>query len=58
MEPASDAERNRRIIAISQLVSSFFDTEEEPDEYEFSVTTDAFVSDDTTDSVQSKILEQ
>lgn len=54
MESASDIERNRRIIAISQLVSSFFDTEEEAEEPESFIHTDTLAPNATTSSNQDE----
>lgn len=58
METASDIERNRRIIALSQFVSSFFDVEEETEEADFSTDNDALISDDTTEPPRNEFLKR
>lgn len=58
METASDIERNRRIIALSQFVSSFFDTEKDTEEADFSLGNDALISDDATEPPQTEIVER
>lgn len=58
METASDIERNRRIIALSQFVSSFFDTEKDTEEADFSTGNDAFISNDATEPPQTETVER
>lgn len=58
METASDTERNRRIIALSQFVSSFFDNENETEKADFSIVDNALVSNEATEIPQSEVPER
>lgn len=57
MEAISETERNRRIIALSQFVSSFFVTEEDVKEADSLINSDAFIANDDTSPFQDELFD-